>query len=181
MIQAIETDYAGYRFRSRLEARWAVFFDTIGLDWRYEPEGFRVDTPTGKIKYLPDFWLGSGHWGEVKGYLDLASLNRLYSLAVGMSNCGKGCDMVVFGDVPRANSSLWPAQLHTHSIGQLWAVPWDIAVGCPLRTRPRVAVTVDEATAGHLTDGFPFGVPDWAYEGLSAARRARFEWGEHGR
>jgi hypothetical protein len=26
--KAIETHYKGYRFRSRLEARWAVFFDT---------------------------------------------------------------------------------------------------------------------------------------------------------
>lgn len=27
--QVIETEYKGYRFRSRLEARWAVFFDTL--------------------------------------------------------------------------------------------------------------------------------------------------------
>ena len=26
-IKPIETNYKGYRFRSRLEARWAVFFD----------------------------------------------------------------------------------------------------------------------------------------------------------
>ena len=26
--------------RSRLEARWAVFFDTAGIAWQYEPEGF---------------------------------------------------------------------------------------------------------------------------------------------
>lgn len=30
-IKAIETSYAGCRFRSRLEARWAVFFDTLGI------------------------------------------------------------------------------------------------------------------------------------------------------
>ena len=29
MIKAIETVYNGYRFRSRLEARWAVFFDAL--------------------------------------------------------------------------------------------------------------------------------------------------------
>lgn len=39
-IKAIETVYRGYRFRSRLEARWAVFFDALGLEWEYEPEGF---------------------------------------------------------------------------------------------------------------------------------------------
>lgn len=30
-MKAIETRYKGYRFRSRLEARWAVFFDALGL------------------------------------------------------------------------------------------------------------------------------------------------------
>ena len=35
-----ETKYKGYRFRSRLEARWAVFFDALGLKWLYEPEPF---------------------------------------------------------------------------------------------------------------------------------------------
>src|SRR5262245_3495425 len=36
-IQPIETIYRGYRFRSRLEARWAVFFQTLGVPWEYEP------------------------------------------------------------------------------------------------------------------------------------------------
>ena len=35
-----ETKYKGYWFRSRLEARWAIFFDTLGLKWLYEPERF---------------------------------------------------------------------------------------------------------------------------------------------
>ena len=52
-IQPIETCYRGYRFRSRLEARWAVFFDSIGTRWDYEKEGFHL--PAGD--YLPDFWL----------------------------------------------------------------------------------------------------------------------------
>ena len=51
MIKAIETKYKGYRFRSRLEARWAVFFDAIGLDWDYEAEGYDLDG----VYYLPDF------------------------------------------------------------------------------------------------------------------------------
>lgn len=51
-IKPIETEYNGYRFRSRLEARWAVFFDALGVDYEYEPEGF--DLGDG-IYYLPDF------------------------------------------------------------------------------------------------------------------------------
>lgn len=51
-IKAIETYYNGRRFRSRLEARWAVFFDALGVEYEYEPEGFRL--PSGAT-YLPDF------------------------------------------------------------------------------------------------------------------------------
>lgn len=65
MIKAIETVYNGYRLRSRLEARWAVFFDTLGIEYQYEPEGF--DLGNG-IWYLPDFWLpGFELWVEIKG------------------------------------------------------------------------------------------------------------------
>lgn len=53
-IQAIETQYNGYRFRSRLEARWAVFFDAADIKYEYEPEGFILNDGT---HYLPDFYL----------------------------------------------------------------------------------------------------------------------------
>lgn len=53
MLKAIETEYNGYRFRSRLEARWAVFFDRLGIEWDYEKEGYDMEG----IRYLPDFWL----------------------------------------------------------------------------------------------------------------------------
>jgi len=36
-IKAIPTVYAGVRFRSRLEARWAAFFSLSGWEWEYEP------------------------------------------------------------------------------------------------------------------------------------------------
>lgn len=54
MIKPIETVYSGYRFRSRLEARWAVFFDYARIDYQYEPEGYVLDDGT---MYLPDFYL----------------------------------------------------------------------------------------------------------------------------
>lgn len=53
-VSAIETEYKGYRFRSRLEARWAVFFDELGIDYEYEPEGFML---ADGVRYLPDFYL----------------------------------------------------------------------------------------------------------------------------
>lgn len=64
MIKPIETVYNGYKFRSRLEARWAVFFDTLGVEYWYEPEGY--DLGNG-VYYLPDFWLPKQNkWLEVK-------------------------------------------------------------------------------------------------------------------
>jgi DNA-dependent RNA polymerase auxiliary subunit epsilon len=60
----IPTMYAGYKFRSRTEARWAVFFDTLGIKYRYEIDGFNLDG----ARYLPDFWLSQQDcWIEVKG------------------------------------------------------------------------------------------------------------------
>lgn len=53
-IKAIETRYKGYRFRSRLEARWAVFFETLKIPWEYEKEGYDLGEEGW---YLPDFWL----------------------------------------------------------------------------------------------------------------------------
>src|ERR1051326_2972200 len=65
MMKAIETRYRGFHFRSRLEARWAVFFDALGLEWQYEPEGYHL--ANGEM-YLPDFWLPRpGLFVEVKG------------------------------------------------------------------------------------------------------------------
>jgi hypothetical protein len=53
-MKAIETDYDGYLFRSRLEARWAVFFKEMGITYKYEPRTF--DLPKYGW-YVPDFWL----------------------------------------------------------------------------------------------------------------------------
>lgn len=53
-LKAVETVYKGYRFRSRLETRWAIFFDSLGIEWEYEPEGIVLNN--GKC-YLPDFYL----------------------------------------------------------------------------------------------------------------------------
>jgi len=63
MIKAIETVYDGYRFRSRLEARWAVFFNTLQIKYEYEKEGFDIDG----LWYLPDFYLPDySMWIEIK-------------------------------------------------------------------------------------------------------------------
>ena len=62
-IKPIETFYKGYRFRSRLEARWAVFFDAAGIQYGYEPQGYKLSDGTC---YLPDFFLP-----EFKAYVEI--------------------------------------------------------------------------------------------------------------
>jgi hypothetical protein len=52
MIKAIDTKYANHLFRSRLEARYAVYFDALNVKWVYEHEGFDF----GGERYLPDFY-----------------------------------------------------------------------------------------------------------------------------
>lgn len=64
-ITAIETSFDGHLFRSRLEARWAVFFNALDIKYSYEPEGFDLGADG---YYLPDFWLpDTAEWVEIKG------------------------------------------------------------------------------------------------------------------
>jgi hypothetical protein len=79
-IKAIETYYNGFRFRSRLEARWSIFFDALGLKFEYELQGYAM----GEQCYLPDFWLPRLQlWAEVKPDLEVAKKNEaLYAAFV---------------------------------------------------------------------------------------------------
>lgn len=52
-IASIPTIYAGVQFRSRLEARWAAFFDLVGLRWEYEPFDLAGWIPDFKIYDFP--------------------------------------------------------------------------------------------------------------------------------
>lgn len=65
-LKAIQTEYAGHKFRSRLEARWAVFFNTVNIGWTYEAEGYELEYKNQIVHYLPDFKTEYGYF-EVKG------------------------------------------------------------------------------------------------------------------
>lgn len=74
-LKAIQTPYNGYRFRSRTEARWAVFLDALGVRYEYEPEGFHFGSGG---QYLPDFWLPDEEcWVEIKGTAPTPKERRL--------------------------------------------------------------------------------------------------------
>ena len=75
-IKPIETLYRGHYFRSKAEARFAVFLDCLGVKWEYEPQGF--DLGNG-LKY--HIWVEvKGMWkddkpGELSDF-DYAKINR---------------------------------------------------------------------------------------------------------
>lgn len=88
-VQAIETVYKGYRFRSRLEARWAVYLDAMQIEWEYEKEGYTLPDGT---RYLPDFWLpeltvaggGAMSYGM---FLEVKSFDALSDIAAPLLKC----------------------------------------------------------------------------------------------
>ena len=119
-IKAIETEYKGYRFRSRLEARWAIFFDACGFKWDYEPEGYEVDG----VKYLPDFRLYDAQYPyceydkkpffvEVKGDMDEASRRKISALS-------EAFPVYVVGSIPFARDK-WE---YLDAVGNVNAEDW---------------------------------------------------------
>jgi hypothetical protein len=184
-IKAITTSYRGYRYRSRLEARYAVFFDQLAVAYSYEPEGF--DLPSGR--YLPDFWLPSlACWLEVKPE---APSTEERTLCEELSR-GLGQPVVIASGTPgEERLRVYCADVTGSSAGCMW---WD---GLEY---PRWAFTKDGRVCINSGDDFPsreFFAPDystlWSTMQLASAcrreqfaidrayrlaRSARFEFGE---
>jgi hypothetical protein len=109
MLKPIETYYNGYRFRSRLEARWAVFFDKLWVEYAYETEGFDLNGNW----YLPDFKI-SDAWIEVKG--PPPNSRELYlAEQLALNDENENRVFIVSGDI-------W-ATKHEIVMFQYWSVP----------------------------------------------------------
>ena len=60
---ALPVEFLGHVFRSKLEARWAWIFETLAVQWQYEPAQFDF----GELRYCPDFLLAAQEtWVEIK-------------------------------------------------------------------------------------------------------------------
>jgi hypothetical protein len=121
MLKAIETRYAGCLFRSRIEARWACFWDSLGVVWEYEPEGFEL--PEGK--YLPDFWLPElRFWQEIKGAFPT---EREIAVACGLAR-ESGVPVLIFHGAIEADA---PGGF-AHPDGRFYSrsYTWGQCVGC---------------------------------------------------
>lgn len=110
-LAPIQTQYRNHLFRSRLEARWAVFFDTLGVKWAYEHEGYDL----GALGwYLPDFFIPSWTlWVEIKGQdPTLDELAKCEALA-GVTQQA----VALFVGVPQAGGHVWCYDLADSSGG----------------------------------------------------------------
>ena len=197
-VKAIEigavtiTNYGGCRFRSRLEARYAVFFDWLGIKWDYEPGG--LSTSDGG--YLPDFLLhlpDHDVWFEVQEGDDqdddprwrhlVAGTQTEHIVARGMPRPdGNGRLKVKEGDGWMQSLTYWP-----DGIDEQENVGWDnCRAFCVCLTCDNVGITFEgeserlsccggdvpgrEATPNHPR----------ILAALRAARSARFEYYERG-
>jgi hypothetical protein len=201
-LKPIETRYKGYRFRSRLEARWAVFFDALGIEWQYEPEGYEKNG----IRYLPDFWLPQTQtWVEVKGSDEAmkADGKRLESFLD--FDCPlphfTGCDddtlgyvargLLILGEIPDPSLPgcyLHPMIRHHKGLMTRWAwfkpAPYCIEVGhdqllrfvATLLSEEEMAYEVEWTTRVIHISTVRYFPP--VFDAYRAARSARFEHGE---
>ena len=114
-IKPIETFYKGYRFRSRLEARWAVFFDVAGIEYEYEPEGYKLSDGT---LYLPDFYLPAfDTYVEVKRDTEEGRKEVIEKCNKAITWGGNIKQLVILSDIPEGRSvdgGIW------HFPGLVW-------------------------------------------------------------
>lgn len=172
----IQTAYNGHHFRSRLEARWAVFFDALGVKYEYEAEGYDLDG----VWYLPDFWLP-----EMACYVEIKPADP--DMAEGLMLDEKAFLLAVKSD---------------RTVLTVYGPPWPGAYGANYATRHQIlwfpmefALSVHHARQLWLTGKYgaicisPENAPRGGHDkdnpllddAYRAARSARFEHGESGR
>jgi hypothetical protein len=181
-MQAINTLYKGYRFRSRLEARWAVFLETLGAHWSYEAEGYNLSG----IWYLPDFFVGDWNcWIEIKGQdpstveaekcrrLALQSKKKVLLLAgePWAEESEPHYNITLFDpiDSERSSSGGWQFGQGRRCSEEIWLVNENDMSAFTLKSIPH-----------ERDEKFPL-IGTWAnaiMAALEAARQARFEHGE---
>lgn len=173
VIKAIETQYRGYNFRSRLEARWAVFFDALHIKWEYEVEGFDL----GEFGwYLPDFWLP-----------DLEFFVEIKPEMPGMDQWGKYELFTAMRRIILIGGSPWEYQTYDFGDGEMTECA-DLGVWgqCPICRTARFGFRSDGEFNGSDCDCRPSSelfTSDPAFDvymqaAVDSARSARFEYGE---
>jgi hypothetical protein len=191
-LKAIETRFDGYRFRSRLEARWAVFFKTLGVRYEYEKEGYDLGAAGW---YLPDFWLPDQKcWQEVKG--QPATKEEMLKAAILAQATGFPVALFERTDFSKPQFVLATAQFvgmwgrafwpeRTDDSGDFGA-HWSVCVECEARGvlyldeehKPSCGFRLIKVQKERNDRGWR--LPESITQALTAARSARFEHGARG-
>ena len=187
-INAIETYYNGYKFRSRLEARWAVFFDALGVEYEYEPEGYHL--PNGE-KYLPDFRIKCyGKRGccdynepfdlyvEVKGKMTQRDADKIKAFAGWVKDAGYANPVLIVGNIPSQYGASDSSVMHSYEPMNginIYPCNYELIDGDHFGAYPaaidgKFYLWGDEGSQIHDTE-----IVEKAYD---KARQARFEHGE---
>jgi hypothetical protein len=164
-VKPIETVYNGCRFRSRLEARWAVFFDALSIEWEYEPEGF--DLGNGKW-YLPDFFLPrfntkNGTWVEIKPIHKKTLMNQIAK--VGLSTAS---DFLILTGIP----SVTEYELYDFDLDLIVTCCWSTKYLPGGANESEYRLFVQPGGLGEVESHAP-------HEAIASAKQARFEHGEN--
>ncbi len=195
-LKPIETIYNGYRFRSRLEARWAVFFDTLGIEYEYEPEGFELGDG---VRYLPDFRIKCyGTRGycddepfdlyvEVKGRMteyDAAKIKKFVGLEQLKADCSMSkYPVLVVSDIPKVRKESEVGESYVfHSYEGMdgtgilpfnyETIDGDVFAAYPAVQKGKFFLYGDDGNYQHGADEARL------VKAYKAARSARFEYGD---
>lgn len=176
-LTPIQTAYNGHHFRSRLEARWAVFFDALGVKYEYEAEGYDLDG----VWYLPDFWLPEvGAYVEIKPATEEDEDGGMphHHQASHLAGLSGKWVIVVFGNP-------WPhdyaATLYSSSSVMWFPMQFGCSTDCPQELwlfGLHGMTRLNRATPGRKSVTLTDPIMEDAYR---AARSARFEHGQSGR
>ena len=176
-IKPIPTTYNGIKYRSRLEARWAIFFDELGIKFEYELEGFEFEN--GK-RYLPDFYLT-----ELCTYVEIKP-----TVNVPVKEISKMCDLVFNDQTKRL-------LLICGSPGkeEMWFIQvWDKEVHIDSYNKTGVFESEEEIVSEFLSNSdnvmfhpLIYGSPRWSfafktlpapieYQLMEAHKASQFQW-----
>ncbi len=168
MLAPIETTYNGYRFRSRLEARWAVFYDKLGVLYEYEKQGYDLGDAGW---YLPDYWLPKQKaWVEIKGRDILEYEEQQFCT---LAYYSQKAVFVFAGDITPTIKAHFAHPAHHPSEAALLrlCMSWVECLGCG-----NIDIYSEESEC-HLCNGTLSGNTPRLIAAYLAARQARFEKG----
>jgi|TARA_R100000152_G_C6774785_1_gene202773 hypothetical protein len=115
-IKAHPTTYNNTAFRSRLEARWAAFFDAAGWRWEYEPVDLNGWSPDFRLEWDCELRkCGKTHslLAEVKPYFELDRFNGHQCMEYAYGRNGiPACSSAALGSSPRVS---WFEFVHENS------------------------------------------------------------------